>query len=201
MTASKSQTEDGYKCLCGFVTDARMKFVHHIASEGKREGKDFHKSLGRVNMISGDITMPPYLERTPEQKAESNFGKKVQKLTADGKIVKARDSSGPLRTTDVLSTASEVRFVPRIFTTTYTPIMQQAQDAAIKYYGWRSNMPFENFLDTVLYLYFKEHGITLGQYMIDDSLVIIESHDDSEPNDTEEEKEEDGLTVAVVPSS
>ena len=31
-------------------------------------------------------------------------------------------------------------------------------------------MPFENFIDTVLYYYFLEKGITLVGYVVDDSL-------------------------------
>lgn len=185
-----SQSGDGYKCLCGFITDDRMKFTQHIAHAGKREGKDLHKSLGRVDLTTGEITMPPYLERTPEQINETKFGKRVQKVTKDGKVVKARETTSA-RTTDILSSASEVRFVPRIFTTTYTPIMQQAQDAAIKYFGWRANMPFENFLDTVLYLYFKEHGIVLGQYTVSDELLRLEQEEDANRDNGHNRQEKD----------
>ena len=49
-------------------------------------------------------------------------------------------------------------------------------------------MPLENFLDTVLYLYFKEHGITLGGYSVDDSL-INENHE-KEPEKVPKQLEE-----------
>jgi hypothetical protein len=168
MATKTPQSGDGYKCACGYITDDKAKFLVHIGQEGrkaKKEGiENTHRSEGRVNISTGEITMPPYEQRTPEQKAESNFGRKEKQLLKDGKTVN-------VRTTDILGQASEIRFVPRIYTTTYTPIMMQAQDAAVKWWGWRSNMPFENFLDTVLFLYFKEHGITLGQYTVEDSLA------------------------------
>jgi len=158
------QSIDGYKCSCGFITDDKTKFLLHIAQGNRRDGKGFHKSQGRVNVVTGEITMPPYKERTLEQKNESNFGRKALKLGPTGK-------TSVIRTTDILSQASEIKFIPRIYTTTYTPIMQAAQDAAVKYFGWRPNMPFENFIDTVLFLYFKEHDVELGAYHVGESLV------------------------------
>ena len=49
-------------------------------------------------------------------------------------------------------------------------------------------MPFENFIDTVAYLFFKEHGITLGGYLVEDSLLS------AKPEETKEEKEEQVMT-------
>lgn len=163
MTAATYQEGDGYKCSCGFITDDRMKFLNHIRIEGQREGKENHKSLGRCNIQTGEITMPPYPERTPEQIQESLYGRKALKVK-DGK-------TQTIRTTDILSQATEVRFVPRIFTCTYTPIMQAGLAAAVNVFNWRKDMPFENFLDTVVYLFFKEHGIQLAGYIVDDTLL------------------------------
>jgi hypothetical protein len=186
MATKTPQSGDGYKCSCGYITDDKGKFLVHIGQEGRKAKKEGlpneHHSEGRVNISTGEITMPPYEQRTPEQKAESNFGRKEKQLLKDGKTVN-------VRTTDILGQASEIRFVPRIYTTTYTPIMMQAQDAAVKWFGWRANMPFENFLDTVLFLYFKEKGITLGQYEVDDSLVaareVADNGDEGSPESLE----------------
>jgi len=49
--------------------------------------------------------------------------------------------------------------------------MHQAQDAAVKWFGWPSNMQFEDFLDTVLFKAFDMWGIKLGQYGVDENLV------------------------------
>jgi hypothetical protein len=200
MTNTSPQNGDGYKCSCGFITDDRMKFVQHLGHIGKKEGKDKHQSMGRVNLITGEITMPPYLQRTQEQRHETTIGKRVEKIQVDGKIVKAREIPST-RTTDILAQASEVRFVPRIFTTTYTPIMMQAQDAAVKYFGWRANMPFENFLDTVIFLYFREHGIRLGEYNVDDSLRPVGNSVpvvNPEVSDDGDDHREEGLVVTNI---
>jgi hypothetical protein len=174
-----SQSGDGYKCSCGFITDNKIKFLTHLR-EGKAGRLDeppdtTHESEGRVNMLTGEITMPAYNKRTPAQKKESQIAKK------------GKTNLATIKTTDVLANASEIRFVPRIYTCTYTAIMQAGQDAAVKYFGWRKDMPFENFIDTVTYLYFKEHGITLGGYLVDDSLSSSLS---TTPQEENEEKEE-----------
>jgi len=160
---SEAQLGDGYGCSCGFITDSLKAFRQHFWHPGKEEpGK--HKSIGRVNMATGEVTMPPYLERTPEQLA----------LTKQGRNPKVKGKSGkpePARATDILSNAQEIRFVPRIYTVDYSPIMRGAQDAATKVWGWRQDMPLGNFLDTVVYNFFREHGITLAAYIVEDEEI------------------------------
>jgi len=176
------QINDGYKCSCGEVFENGHKFFSHIGRANKlakKNGTPHHDSMGRVDMVTGEITMPPYKDRTPEQKNESRHGKKALSLGADG-------TTRSIRTTDVLAQASEIRFVPRIYSTVYTAIMQQGQDAAVKVWGWRGDMPFENFLDTIIFLYFKEHGIELGRYTVDPKAYITnkEGNGDNNVQDT-----------------
>jgi hypothetical protein len=161
---SQSQAIEGYKCSCGYMTDDKGKFFHHMGVANRADGPGVHKSEGRVNMTTGEITMPPYEQRTKEQKLASVHAKRTQKLDMAGKVT-------AVRTTDILASASEIKFIPRIFTTTYTPIMHQAQDAAVRWFGWPANMSFEDFLDTVLFKAFKMWGIELGQYGVDETLV------------------------------
>lgn len=191
----KSQTNDGYKCSCGYVAENKSDFLTHLGQGARKDGKGVHSSEGRVNLITGEITMPPWNQRTKEQRDESTFGKKERQIGKDGKVYNAR-------TTDILAQASEVRFIPRIFTTTYTPIMHQAQDAATRYFGWPENLPFEDFLDTVIYKYFKEHGIHLGQYGVDDTLLNkgepdVESQE-SISNDKQIDSEDEELELEGV---
>ena len=160
----EAQADDGYKCSCGFITDDKGKFFHHIGSMCRLEGKGSHKSEGRVNLQTGMITMPPYEQRTEEQRTASIHAKKAKKSDLVGTI-------SAVRTTDILQSASSIKFIPRIYTTSYTPIMMQAQDAATRFFGWPSNMPFEDFLDTTLVKAFKMWGIELGSYKVADDLV------------------------------
>jgi hypothetical protein len=131
-----------------------------------------HHSLGRCNMLTGEITMPPYDKRNKIQKEESNLGKRVERLTKNGKVVIAHEKSlQSIRTTDVLAQASEIRFIPRIMSCTFTGIMQSGLVAAQREWHWRVDMPWENFIDTVIYNYFYEHGIQLAGYIVDDSMA------------------------------
>lgn len=158
--AGEAQVGDGYKCQCGFIADTLKKFRSHFMRAGRKDGKGVHKSVGRVNLQTGEITMPPYLERTPEQIAQSKHGKKKEKGD--------KSDVGLMRGTDILANASQIKFIPRIYTVDYTPIMRGAQEAAIRVWKWRDDMPLGNFLDTILYIFFKEHGIILAAYIVEE---------------------------------
>ncbi len=184
---SEAQLDDGYKCSCGWVTLDKKEFTAHLRRRSLEEGKGTHTSDGRVDMKTGEITMPPWAKRTKDQKSGTIHAKRKKE--------DAKDTVIPSRSTEIISKALEVRFVPRIFTTAYTPIMQQAQDAAVKFFGWPSDMPFEDFLDTVLFFYFKEHGIELGGYTVSEELIrqaqIIASSGDGHGNNGHDPLEED----------
>lgn len=176
-----SQLGDGYKCSCGFITDDKSKFLQHIGLGNRTDGKGTHKSLGRVNIVTGELTMPPWGQRTEEQRDQSMHGRKALKLGKDGK-------GTIIRTTDILAQATELKLIPRIYTVTYTPIMQSGFAAAINIFGWREDMPFENFLDTVIYNFFKEHGVKLTGYILSDELVeqLVSANDkQSQGNETD----------------
>lgn len=166
---TNSQAIEGYKCSCGYTTDQKGLFNAHIMLGSKKEGKGTHKSMGRVNLLTGESTMPPCKDRTKEQLAAS-----VYSPTRQAKIKQAA------MTTDILNSANEIKFVPRIYTCTFTPIMQAARAAATKIWGWREDMPLENFLDTVLYYFYKEHGIQLGGYIVDDDIISEEVEPEEE---------------------
>lgn len=149
----QAQAGEGYGCKCGFKTLDVKQFRGHIMRSSSIEGKGTHVSIGRVRMDTGDVTMPPYEQRTPAQQHESRYAQKVAKMP---------DAS---RTTPVAAQAMEIRFVPRIFQATYTPIMRMAQECAIREWKWDINMPLEDFLDTVLYHFFKDRGYVLAGYI------------------------------------
>ncbi|MCK4388465.1 MAG: hypothetical protein KAW00_06795 [Dehalococcoidia bacterium] len=175
-----TEPELGYGCICGFKTTDKVKFTSHVMFSAQKDGRGTHKSLGRVDMETGEVVLPPFAERTDEQKKQARH--KVSTNGGDesggggGTGGGGAGGGGTGKTPIVQSTshiaeASQIRAVPKIFTMDYTPIMRVAQDAAVKYFGWRPDMPFENFVDTVLYYYFLEKGITLMGYVVDDSLL------------------------------
>jgi hypothetical protein len=158
----ESQAIEGYGCQCGYTTDDLDNLRNHLMQEGRKDGKGVHKSLGRINILTGDVVLPPWNERTHAERMASSVGVKQGgvKLSPVGGI-------SPNRQTDSLSEASEIKFVPRVYTATLSPILQTAYVAAQRAWGWRPEMPFINFLDTVVYNYFKEHGCILAAYIIE----------------------------------
>ena len=102
--------------------------------------------------------MPPYEQRNAEQLKQTYSGKHKEK---------GDKTPSSVRTTTLLATASQIKFVPRIYTVDYTPIMRCGQEASIREWGWPEDMPLDDFLDTVIYMCFKEHGITLNTYSVD----------------------------------
>lgn len=148
----ESQSGDGYGCACGFKTLKKGEFTGHLLKEGRLEpGK--HTSIGRVNMVTGEVTLPPWTQRTKEEKGLSSVGS--QKQTAQ-----------TVQMTTVLGDATQLRFTPRFFSVNLTPILQQAPVVAKKEWDW-PEMTLEDFLDTIVYHFFKDRGIRLGAYIIE----------------------------------
>ena len=158
----EAQAIEGYGCICGFKTDDKKEMTNHLLFAGRRDGKGVHKSLGRINLQTGEVIVPPWSERNDAQKSETRHARK-----SGGRTQKS-DEERPVKQTEILANAQELRFVPRIYTTDYSPIIRAAQDAAVEFWGWPKDMTLGDFLDTALHFLFMEHGITLAGYTITD---------------------------------
>ncbi len=71
MEHSEAQTIEGYGCTCGFKTDNAEELRIHVMRGALMDGKGTHKSLGRINMQTGEVIMPPWNKRAKEQKQRS----------------------------------------------------------------------------------------------------------------------------------
>ena len=162
------QAIEGYLCSCGFKTGNVNKFRGHFARFSMKA--DEHQSRGRVNYETGEVTMPPAKERTKDQWNEAKYGEYGKEGKLEGsKEAKLGSKKGLETPFEAVAGAMTIKMIPRAYTMDYSPILRMAQDAAIKFWGWRPEMPLVNFIDTVLYLYFKEKGITLVGYIIDET--------------------------------
>jgi hypothetical protein len=164
----------GYGCKCGFKTSDKKEFTTHVLRSSLQEGKGTHKSIGRINMDTGEVISPPWAGRTKEEQKNTKSKQESSKRAGanaggDGKFQ---------HSTGLPTEAQQIRVVPKTFTMDYTPIMRAAQDAATKFFNWRQDMPLENFLDTCLYLFFLEKGVTLCGYIVDKSLLEKEEKSD-----------------------
>lgn len=152
-----SQALEGYGCICGYKDTDKKTFNTHLLLGSKRDGKGVHKSIGRVNMQTGEVVLPPYTERTADQRAESIFKVNHRKTEA---------TSTTQRMTESWANASEIKVVPRIFQMDFTPTMRLAKIASMKEWGW-PDMPWDDFFDTCLYTLFKSYDIILAGYIVD----------------------------------
>jgi len=69
-------------------------------------------------------------------------------------------------TTKDLDEAQAIEYTPRVLKADYTPIMRSARSAAIREWGWPADMPWEDFLDTCLFIIFNDREIVLTGYSI-----------------------------------
>jgi len=151
----EGQAIEGYGCICGFKTVDKKEFNSHIFRESLKDGKGTHKSLGRINMLTDEVIMPPWVERTDEQKKSSLFAKKKSTGGRDGQVSKQ---------TDVLDNASQIKFIPRVYSADYTPIMRAGREVAIREWGWDIDMTLTDFLDTCLHHFFRDRNYVLSGY-------------------------------------
>jgi len=166
-----AQTIEGYGCTCGFTTDDAKEIRTHVMLESAHDGKGTHKSLGRVNLQTGESILPPWDQRTKEQKQQSTYGKHTRGTSTAG-------TGASQRTTEVVANAQELRFVPRVYTTDYSPIIRAAQDAAVTFWKWPADMTLGDFLDTALHFLFMEHGITLaGSTITEEARKALEAQE------------------------
>jgi len=194
----EAQSSDWYGCSCGKNFPLKMEFLTHLRQANKEE-PGAHKSRGRVNPDTGEMTMPPYDERTEEQKRFTRHSN--AKDPGIGEPAPA--SKGSILQTQALANAIQLKFVPRIHTVDFTPIMRAGQEAAVSVCGWPPDMSFTDLIDTIMFKYFKEvWGIILTGFIVVETeeqkklreAMIAKSREPKEPvigKTNPEEKKED----------
>lgn len=147
-----------YKCQCGFTHSDKKTFSNHLMLQGQKDGKGVHKSLGRVNSQTGEIVMPPFDQRTKEQKAASTYGLKK----------KDSETGGAIRQTEIVAAATQIKFVPRVLVCSLTPVMLAAWAADQELWGWPADMPFEEVINQWAIHFHRDRGVELTAYVIKD---------------------------------
>lgn len=99
-------------------------------------------------------------------KTRYNYFQEWKKLSpGGGQPIAAAESSAVLTTP-----GGVVRFAPMSLTCQYTPIMYTARQAAVEQWGWPADLSLEDFLDTCLYHVFKDRGIILEGYIVEEEV-------------------------------
>ncbi len=69
----------------------------------------------------------------------------------------------------------------------YTPIMYMARLAAEDKWGWSGDIAYEDFIDICLYHFFKDRGITLQGYIVDEEVNKSDNGEIKELKETVQE--------------
>lgn len=153
---SEAQAGEGYGCQCGFKCNSLADLRRHFLREPRNDPPGTHKSLGRINLQTGEKTLGTWTERTPEQKRTSAYS------------VRRAPPVEPLKLTDNLASAQQIKWVPRVFTTDYTPIMRAGRAATARLWNWPEDMPLDRWMDLIVQSWFKDRGVTLAAFVIDE---------------------------------
>lgn len=105
------------------------------------------------------------LRKAAEAKEKKEKGKKSN----NGKDVSQPEQPAVVlakaKTTEDLGEAVSVIISPKVFQMS-SALLWQAREAAIREWGWPADISPEDFVDTFLYLSFKQVGIVLGTYQV-----------------------------------
>ena len=82
-------------------------------------------------------------------------------------IEQGQVSVSSLLVTNDINKAQFLKFQPYVFNCCYTPIMHIARLVTVKEWNWPEDLPFEDFLDTIIYHFYKDRGITLKDYIVE----------------------------------
>ncbi len=114
------------------------------------------------NKKRAELGLPP-LE--PKPKGEKNVEQQEQSNNGNSKPQSKPKEANTFRSTMILAEANKVTISPRAFSMA-SSLLWTAMQAAISEWGWPGDMSPEDFLDTYLYLSFKQRGIVLGGYQV-----------------------------------
>ena len=148
------------------VGTARRDQAFELFDQGNRPSSPEVKALGLKSK-----TLYNYFQEW--KKAQGLVGE-VPAHNGNGNQPSQKAGKAPLTTQ--FEGAAYLQIQPRTFTMTST-IIWQAQEAAINVWGWPEDMTVEQFLNTFIYIAFKQRGILLGGYQ------VIKSTEDGDGED------------------
>lgn len=137
----------------------------HLLKMGRKEPGQ-HKGSGRIDTRTGE-----YLDEQPEQEQETQQMAKTEKSEKPEVEPKPPKPPKPKKeakqATQVFQEAMEIKFVPKTYTTTLSPTLTTAYRAAQQLWGW--DMEIGEFIDTVIYRWFKIKGVTLAGFLVEET--------------------------------
>lgn len=121
----------------------------------------------------GDLNRHKYAEHREISMANARKGAATRHAKAKGKVATTErppvfEGAAPppaQHRTEDPKLAQSIYIAPRAFYMS-SQLLWQARDAAIKVWNWPANITMDDFLDTFLYLGFKERGVILGGFVV-----------------------------------
>ena len=102
---------EGYGCICGFTTGDRRVFQNHLLLMGSQDGRGVHKSLGRINLRTGEIVELPWVKRTRgvrAKQAKREFNLRTGELRKYEEQMEALKVFKKQRTRETMTTLSVI---------------------------------------------------------------------------------------------
>lgn len=94
---------------------------------------------------------------------------------------KEEKESSAARVTDNLAEATQIRFVPKVYQVTLTPILQITLNICYNVLGWPKEWPIDRVLDELCLIVMKEHGINIFEFTIEpEALEALRARHDGE---------------------
>lgn len=205
-----SSSKEGlvYKCSCGKMSESQASMMGHLGKMKsiKQEG---HVYQGQVDVETGEVVIPPWPDKStppkitsqiatdnnPDEIATDNNPDLLPAFNTPGEIKPKNRGGRPpknpqekkiqqARATDIINEATELKFIPKVFTIPFTPTMQQALHIFYNVLKWPKEWPIEDVLDTALWKYLYEHGIEIGVYKIDEKVLAqLQGNGEKEPEE------------------
>lgn len=135
------------------------KIILERANQQSHSSEEIPQGSPAAEKPQGD---KPPAETTGDTKPPSE-----KKETKTGTKTKSPQSHTSMTSTQVPAEANALKLVSKVFTLDFTVVMRAGYQAAQDLWGW--DVSFRDFIDTVIFRYFKRCGVTLAGYIIDET--------------------------------
>jgi len=164
------------------------------AWKDRRKHKTENQAESHQVQLQPPDFLPPFNSPADNKNTDNTVESSINNLTPQNtvesdnnqikpaKVKNPKKSSAPTaRMTDNLSHATELKFVPRVFQCNLSMILLQTINICYNVLGWPKEWTLEDILDKICFTWLQEHGIEIGYYRINESvLAAMQNHNGEE---------------------
>ena len=147
---------------------AQKKTINEVC---EATGLNYHL-VRKVHLAMKKGQKPPELTEEAIKNAPppTVFGQKKGKPPGSGGESSPGSGTGDDGGTPKKVPSKRIKFYGTLIECEYTPLMMLGRTASVEEWNWDANMSIEDWLDTIIYHFFKDRGITLQGYVVDDKV-------------------------------